>query len=60
MSGGFVYAVLFSVDFGISIIHFLHRFVTGAADFIQGLKIFNLDIFVVPKKDELKSADGAW
>lgn len=33
-SGGFVSAVLLSVDFGISIIHFLHRFVTGAAGFI--------------------------
>lgn len=33
-SGDFVSSVLFSVDFGISLIHFLHRFVTGAAGFI--------------------------
>lgn len=59
-SQSFVSSVLFSVDFGISIINFLHRFVTKAAGFIQGLKFFILDIFVVPKKDELKSADGTW
>lgn len=59
-SGALVSSVLFSFHFGISIVNFLHRFVTGAADFIQGMKIFILDIFVVSKKGELKSTDGAW